>query len=266
MDSHSSITGTSSMVRTPCMPGMGCIYLGRVFGFWPTHSSVRYLRSSTFFVSQVIGRACEERRKEKLVKFRKVTSTEKARNSLSVYYTNCRSIMNKIDLLRGMASVEKFDIIALTETWLDMSGKVFDTEVKIDGYTLFYKDRENRRGGGVALYVRDTLQCSINGRIKTDNKTESLWVDIKEGSQAVVIGVVYRPPRSTMEVNTSLWQELNRASKYTQMCVVGDFNFRSIDWDLMVGNSEAEEFLKVIQDNFLKRVILEPTRGIIYEI
>ena len=29
----------------------------------------------------------------------------------------------------------------------------------------------------------------------------------------------------------------------------------------MVGNREAEEFLKVIQDNFLKQVVVEPTRG-----
>ncbi len=56
---------------------------------------------------------------------------------------------------------------------------------------MFYKDRENRRGGGVALYVRDTLQCCMNNRIKTDNKAESIWVDIKGGSQSVVLGVVY---------------------------------------------------------------------------
>ncbi len=72
---------------------------------------------------------------------------------------------------------------------------------------------ENRRGGGVALYVRDTIQCCINSRIKTDCKTESIWVDIKEGSQSIVLGVVYRPPTSTKEINTSLWQEINRAGR-----------------------------------------------------
>ena len=168
--------------------------------------------------------------------------------------------MNKIDLLRGMACVEKFDIIALTETWLDMSRKVFLPEIKIDGYTLFYKDRENRRGGGVAMYVRDSLQCSVNSKIKTDNKAESLWVDIKEGAQSVVLGLVYRPPNASDEINSSIWQEINRAGRYSQVCVTGDFNYRDINWDLMVGNREAEEFLQVIQDNFLKQLVLEPTR------
>lgn len=74
--------------------------------------------------------------KDNLVKSRKVTSSEMVRNSLSVYYTNCRNILNKIDLPKGMVCVENLNIIALTETWLDMSGKVLNPEVKIDGYRL----------------------------------------------------------------------------------------------------------------------------------
>ncbi len=42
--------------------------------------------------------------------------------------------------------------------------------------------------------------------------------------------------------------------------MVGDFNFRNIDWSLMMDNKEAEECLKVIQDNFLEQVVVEPTR------
>ena len=222
------------------------------------------MRSSGFFVRQKGEYIRSSDRKDKLVKARKITRTPRAKNSLSVYYTNCRSILNKIDLLRGMACVEKFDVIALTETWLDMSGKVFDPEVRTEGYTLFYKDRENRRGGGVALYVRDTLQCCTNSKIKTDNKTESLWVDIKQGSESIVMGLVYRPPNASQEINSSLWQEINRASRHRQICVLGDFNFRNVDWSLMVGNREAEEFLKVIQDNFLKQVVIFPLGEITY--
>ncbi len=42
----------------------------------------------------------------------------------------------------------------------------------------------------------------------------------------------------------------NSAGRYSQVCMVGDFNFMNIDWRMMVGNKEAKEFLKVIQDNF----------------
>lgn len=93
----------------------------------------------------------------------------------------------------------------------------------------------------LTLYIMDTLQFCINSKINTDNKTESLWVDIKERSQSVVLGLVYRPPNALQEINSLLWQEING---------VRDSNFRNFDWSLMEGNTEAEEFLKVIRDNF----------------
>ena len=42
-------------------------------------------------------------------------------------------------------------------------------------WLLFHVDSENKKGGGVVLYVRDTLQCCLHSIIKTDSKTESLW-------------------------------------------------------------------------------------------
>ena len=58
---------------------------------------------------------CISDRRGKLVKDRKVTESSRVDNKLSVYYTNCRSILNKIDLLRGLTCVEKIDVIALRD-------------------------------------------------------------------------------------------------------------------------------------------------------
>ena len=54
-----------------------------------------------------------------------------------VFYTNSRNVINKIDTHRGIACVEKLDIISITETWLNIAGKHFLLEVGIDGYTFF---------------------------------------------------------------------------------------------------------------------------------
>jgi len=48
------------------------------------------------------------------------------------------------------------DLIAITETWWDSS---HDWNAVMYGYRLFRKDRPTRRGGGVALYVRQQLEC-----------------------------------------------------------------------------------------------------------
>ena len=164
-------------------------------------------------------------------------------------------------MLRGLATVEKFDVIALTETWLNMSDKDFETEVHIQGYNLFHKDRVGRRGGGVALYVRDSLQSYTVSSVKADNNQESLWVEIREGNEKLLVGLAYRPPNLSREDTLPLLDEIRRACTHRRVCIMGDFNFRAIDWELMVGNSEADDFLTVIQDNFLKQVINEPTRG-----
>ncbi len=60
-------------------------------------------------------------------------------------YTNYRSLRNKIDLLRGKACVENSDIIAVTETWIDINSKNFLSEFKIEGYELFHEDRKGKR-------------------------------------------------------------------------------------------------------------------------
>ncbi len=56
------------------------------------------------------------------------------KGDLKVYYTNSRSLRNKMNLLRGKACVEEFDIIALTETCIDTASKNLLSEYEIEGY------------------------------------------------------------------------------------------------------------------------------------
>ena len=59
-------------------------------------------------------------------------SVDESVNDIRVSYTNSRSIRNKMDLLRGVASVEIVDVIAFTETWLDSAVKNFATEFEMN--------------------------------------------------------------------------------------------------------------------------------------
>lgn len=44
----------------------------------------------------------------------------------------------------------------ITENWWD---SLHDRNVIMDGYVSFRKDRSGKQGGGVALYVREQLEC-----------------------------------------------------------------------------------------------------------
>jgi exonuclease III len=63
----------------------------------------------------------------------------------------------------------QFDVLTINETRLDSSIK--DYEVGIVGYEIVRKDR-NRNGGGVAIYIRN----SINYKIRNDLQPEDLEI------------------------------------------------------------------------------------------
>jgi len=69
---------------------------------------------------------------------------------------NTRSMGNKQEELEATMLLESYDLIAITETWWDKS---HDWIVAIDGYRLFRRDRQGKRGGGVALYIKKSVQC-----------------------------------------------------------------------------------------------------------
>ena len=74
-------------------------------------------------------------------------------------HLNIRSLSKHYDdLVAFLASIGKsFDIIGCSETW--MSEQTLLDIYKIDGYSLYCINRQDRIGGGVCLYVSQCLLC-----------------------------------------------------------------------------------------------------------
>ena len=67
--------------------------------------------------------------------------------------------------------------------------------LNIDGYVLFRRDRPCRKGGGVAVYVRQTFTASQWSPVPAlDTKFELLWVKLVHGADTSFIGALYHPP------------------------------------------------------------------------
>jgi len=71
-------------------------------------------------------------------------------------YTNAWSMGNEEEELEATMLLESYDLIALTETWWDES---HDWRVALDVYRLFTRDGQGKKGGGVALYIKKSIQC-----------------------------------------------------------------------------------------------------------
>ena len=69
---------------------------------------------------------------------------------------NARSIINKKTELNIMVDDIKPHIIGITESWAN--NDITNAELGLEGYVMFRKDRIGRRGGGVLLYIKDTIQ------------------------------------------------------------------------------------------------------------
>ena len=79
---------------------------------------------------------------------------------------------NKQNELELLIPEGKYDLIGITETWWDDS---HDLNIAIVGYNSFKKNRRNRKGGGVALYVKNAHSCTEIQVDKPGNPIESIW-------------------------------------------------------------------------------------------
>jgi hypothetical protein len=111
-------------------------------------------------------------------------------------------------------------VFVLTETWFSDS----DCD-GLDGYTAFHVHRGIRRGGGVSIYIRDSLGAKVKliTSFMSDH-IELCVVNLHFPSNVFmnIVGV-YRPPdRGTINQSVDIWQiSLTSAIEVTTQLYVG---------------------------------------------
>ena len=157
--------------------------------------------------------------------------------------------------------VEDIDphIIGITESWANID--ITDAELGLTGYVMFRKDRIGRRGGGVILYVKESIQAYEIKLEREADCDEAVWCKIVSGNSKLTIGLVYRSPNINEEDNTKIKNAIKEVSK-GECIIMGDFNHGHIQWNSLESTGfEDQQFLFLIQDSFLTQHVLEPTRG-----
>ena len=94
-----------------------------------------------------------------------------------------------------MVNESKFDIITLSETWLENDKHLLEY-VNLPGYKFSYTNRDEKRDGDVDVYIKDCITYKIrNDVISLDNSLEHQWVEVKGKNKKLpyLIGVFYQP-------------------------------------------------------------------------
>ncbi|KAF4802263.1 hypothetical protein TURU_027417 [Turdus rufiventris] len=127
------------------------------------------------------------------------------------------------------------------------------------------RDRKGRRGGGVALYIReafDAIDIETN-----DDEVECLWVRIegKANKADILLGVCYCPPNQGEEWTTYsviYSKQLYNVPGSSALVLVGNFNLPDISWELNTAKKrQSKKFLECVEDNFLMQLVGEASRG-----
>jgi len=150
-------------------------------------------------------------------------------------HTNACSMENKQEELEATVLLESYELFALTEPWWDES---HDWSVAIGGYRLLRRDRQGKKGGGVALYIKKAIQCEELSLKNSHEQVESLWVRIGDrGNKGkVVIGVYYRPSDQAEPADETFFLHLQEALHSQTLILLGDFNHPNICWKSCMAN------------------------------
>ena len=149
--------------------------------------------------------------------------------------------------------------------WLCPLGRfdtdITDAELGLTGYVMCRRDRIGRRGGGVILYVKESIQAD---QIKLESEAdydEAVWCKIVSGNSKLTIGLVYRSPNINEEDNTKIQNAIKEVSK-GECIIMRDFNHGHIQWkSLESTGGEDQRFLFLIQDSLYSFIITKRISG-----
>ena len=149
---------------------------------------------------------------------------------LPIYYQNVRSIRSRVNEVFFCLNVSDYDVICLTESWLDSS--ISNCEFMPSSYCVFRADRNftcsnRQRGGGVVLAVSDKFPVSSVDLSVFDafHLIDIVACKLCCGRSSLFIFVIYIPPDvSIQEYELFLECFENIAVELDNILIIGDFN------------------------------------------
>ena len=166
------------------------------------------------------------------------------RYRLNCALVNIQSVGNKTHEIRDYINDNKLDILVLTETWLSKNDSAKIREMTPDTHTFLHVPREDRRGGGVGIFISNTLSKIKKEKVSKTDYFELMQASCMYGGKKLLFIIVYRSP----SLNEALFRDefrlylegLNQIGSEVFVC--GDFNF----WVDDTENESAKNFIEMM--------------------
>ena len=139
---------------------------------------------------------------------------------------NAQSVGNKTLVIRELIREEKFDLLAISETWLNEYDNAKICEMTPTTHTFLHNPRMERRGGGVGIFLTNSFKKLRLFRTETFKSFEHMQVGCEIAGRNCIFIVVYRAPNLSIPIfidEFRLYLEtIDMVSANTFVC--GDFN------------------------------------------
>ena len=157
---------------------------------------------------------------------------------LRVYYQNVRGLRTKIDDFFLTVTECDYDVIVLTETWLDTN--INSVQLFGNVFSVYRCDRNRQnstktRGGGVLIAVARHLTSCVDPT-PVSSTLEQLWVKVKTPVRDISIGVIYLPPNRRADVVAieshihSIGSINSNLNPHDVSLLFGDYNQPDLVW------------------------------------
>ena len=181
----------------------------------------------------------------------------------SVFHLNIRSAPKNLSELNNFLSTLAihFTCIGLTETWISNNTS---SSINISGYSHIHKFRDNRRGGGVSLFLNEGIPFFVRDDLTVcTDLYECLFVEIDKQyvgtDKNIVAGVIYRIPGTDIkEFNIYFRDTLNVIKRENRIgYLMGDFNINLLNYN---NHNPTNDFVDAAYSQSFFPLITRPTR------
>jgi hypothetical protein len=184
------------------------------------------------------------------------THVQRDDSQLLLIHHNIRSFHKNYDELSVFLDQlnSEVGVIVLTETWFSPI-LTYD----IEGFTAYHTYRSDKRGGGVSVFVRESIKATPIVNLNFVNEIFevcSVKLTFSRRTSVNIVGI-YRPPdRARLaDFNIALYNDVLSLFRPTdQIILTGDFNI-----DLFQLDDHGRTFVENLQSNSFLPVISKPT-------
>ena len=116
-----------------------------------------------------------------------------------MYLLNVTSLAkpNAVQLLTSELSVAQCDCALITETWFTKNH--IDSVVGVSNYSLYRRDRQAGKGGGVCIYISHRINCCLfypcPDVTHRSSLIEIIWIECYAYGRHYFVCCCYHPPR-----------------------------------------------------------------------